>query len=375
MPLFSRRLAVALLGLSSWTAPAVAASLPGGFERLLVFGDSLSDTGNILDATGFFPPPPYNDGRFTGGLTHVDLLAQTYGLAPGADLFNFAFGGAKAQTDLTDAIPDFGEQIGLFQLSGPLPPAKTVALAGFGGNDAFAAAEAAANAFPLDDAQARDAAMAAGAAAADAFAVGVQALGALGVDAVAALTLPDPGRTPRFNGGDPSVRSVAVVNVDSGAGVTEVTVSLSPLVTAAAEGYNVRLAQPLDGLRAAGSTIVEVDIATRFAAVLDDPAAFGFTETSRGCGTFAAVIGGLSFYDFSDDLCIEAPGALNTEGVAYWDDLHPNQPLHAEIARQTAAALETTLAPVPLPAPAAMLAGALGVLGAAAFRAGRTGTA
>lgn len=39
-------------------------------EQLVVFGDSLSDTGNVLIASyGAFPPsPPYSGGRFTDGI-------------------------------------------------------------------------------------------------------------------------------------------------------------------------------------------------------------------------------------------------------------------------------------------------------------------
>ena len=39
------------------------------FSELVVFGDSLSDTGNLYAASGGFPPsPPYFDGNFSNGL-------------------------------------------------------------------------------------------------------------------------------------------------------------------------------------------------------------------------------------------------------------------------------------------------------------------
>jgi len=78
-------------------------------EQLVVFGDSLSDTGNVLIAShGAFPPsPPYSGGRFTdgigisAGLVWVESLADRLGLSrPTARLSNvypatnYAFGGA-----------------------------------------------------------------------------------------------------------------------------------------------------------------------------------------------------------------------------------------------------------------------------------------
>jgi phospholipase/lecithinase/hemolysin len=77
-------------------------------EQLIVFGDSLSDTGNILVASfGAFPPPVYADGRFTDGIGISDELVWVEYLAdlleldrPAARLSgespptNYAFGGA-----------------------------------------------------------------------------------------------------------------------------------------------------------------------------------------------------------------------------------------------------------------------------------------
>jgi phospholipase/lecithinase/hemolysin len=57
--------AVIALG-SIGTLPVKAATL--GFDGLYVFGDSLSDTGNVYAATqNQFPPLPYAPGRFTNG--------------------------------------------------------------------------------------------------------------------------------------------------------------------------------------------------------------------------------------------------------------------------------------------------------------------
>ncbi|MEH1830786.1 MAG: hypothetical protein V7L29_01550 [Nostoc sp.] len=53
--------------LFSFMLPTKASA--ASFDQLYVFGDSLSDTGNIYNATGKTYPqsPPYFEGRFSDG--------------------------------------------------------------------------------------------------------------------------------------------------------------------------------------------------------------------------------------------------------------------------------------------------------------------
>jgi len=45
------------------------------YDRLVVFGDSLSDNGNLFLATGGAQPPaPYYQGRFSSGPVFTELL-------------------------------------------------------------------------------------------------------------------------------------------------------------------------------------------------------------------------------------------------------------------------------------------------------------
>ena len=85
-------------------APIVNAD--SDFKKMYVFGDSLSDAGNLA-ATGqvpFLAGPPYAQGRFTNGPVAVELLAQSLGLESKPSLHlirqfggtNFAVAGAKA---------------------------------------------------------------------------------------------------------------------------------------------------------------------------------------------------------------------------------------------------------------------------------------
>ena len=45
-------------------------------DNIIVFGDSLSDTGNAFEATGHGEPPstPYFDGRFSNGPVWVQAV-------------------------------------------------------------------------------------------------------------------------------------------------------------------------------------------------------------------------------------------------------------------------------------------------------------
>jgi phospholipase/lecithinase/hemolysin len=75
------------------TQTAIATTL--GFQRMFVFGDSLSDTGNLLNLTGGLVPnqPFYSPGRFSNGDIWVDYLADKLRLSD-TNVTNFALGGA-----------------------------------------------------------------------------------------------------------------------------------------------------------------------------------------------------------------------------------------------------------------------------------------
>ena len=59
------------------------------FSAVFVYGDSLSDNGNLFAATGF-PPAPYFDGRFSNGPVAAEQLAALLGVST----VDFAWGGA-----------------------------------------------------------------------------------------------------------------------------------------------------------------------------------------------------------------------------------------------------------------------------------------
>jgi outer membrane lipase/esterase len=48
---------------------------PSDYSRVVAFGDSLSDNGNLFKNTGQ-PPAPYFEGRFSNGPTWIELLSN-----------------------------------------------------------------------------------------------------------------------------------------------------------------------------------------------------------------------------------------------------------------------------------------------------------
>lgn len=74
-------------------------------NKMVVFGDSLSDDGNLYEYMKHQLPlsPPYFKGRFTNGPVWVELLMQTYYPTSSKEhLVDYAFGGAGVLEDEDD---------------------------------------------------------------------------------------------------------------------------------------------------------------------------------------------------------------------------------------------------------------------------------
>jgi len=121
------------------TSPATADD--GPFSELVIFGDSLSDTGNAYWATQFqLPPSPlYFDGRFSNGPVWHEVLAEGLGVTPaGPSLIggsNNAWGGAETGFGISlFGTPNLGDQIALYLSMAAPQPGQLFVVAG-GGND------------------------------------------------------------------------------------------------------------------------------------------------------------------------------------------------------------------------------------------------
>jgi len=96
--MITRLLLPVVLVFSSW------AYADSSFKQVYVFGDSLSDTGNLASVTGDFPSPPFYLNRVSNGAVAVEILASKLGLTAQASLHltgpeagtNYAIAGANA---------------------------------------------------------------------------------------------------------------------------------------------------------------------------------------------------------------------------------------------------------------------------------------
>lgn len=114
-------------------------SLSFGYSKIVSFGDSLSDTGNVLAATAGAHPnePAYFPGRFSNGPVWVEFLADNIG----ADLENYAWGGATT-AGYSGGIPGLDIQVASFLGSGPSFGNDTLFTVWAGPNDFFQGATA-----------------------------------------------------------------------------------------------------------------------------------------------------------------------------------------------------------------------------------------
>ena len=221
--------------LAALLAPLPAAAAP---SALYVFGDSLSDRGNIAVLTGgAIPAPPYAGGRFSNGPIWVEALSAGLGLGPVVASLNggtdYAYGGATA----TGNTPiDLQNQVAAYVFGGPPAPAGALFTLWAGANDILNALADAASALVAQG----------------------------GARELLVLTLPDLGDTPRLN--------------------------VNPLGAAAASAASMAFnAALLGGLAAAPAlAAAEVHVLDTFGlleAAIADPAGFGFSNVTGACVT------------------------------------------------------------------------------------------
>lgn len=320
--IIARRLVAAALlsGLAALPGPAAA-----GYTGLRVFGDSLSDRGNLALATGGLAPasPTYSGGNFSNGPSWSNALSQRLGLGPsvpslaGGTVHAFGF----ARTD--NVAPGFGlpeiinipGQVSAY-IAGPATPGALFAMWG-GANNLLQALAAA----PL---QPNPQAYLLGEAASAAGGVLAQ-LGRLHADGARhflVLNLPDLGATPRF--------------------------AAEPLAAAAGrattQAFNSVLAAGLAGFGAQpGVRLHTLDIFQLFERIQSTPAPFGFDNTAMPC--VAGLVPDIYVNPAAASIvCTPAQAARSV----FWDPIHPTAAAHELIGALAAAA-------VPVPGGLALL--------------------
>lgn len=269
-PRLKYRLGSVLAGL--WMA-VVACPALAAFDEVVVFGDSLSDIGNISAATfGIFPGADYFNGRFSDGPVWVETLAVDLGLDAStrwnAGGTNYAYGGATTEGGTSSLIiRNIGNQIGRYNASNT-PTGNELFVLWGGGNDYFDGQ--ADVAIPVNN-----------------LANHITGLAGAGAHTFLVPNLPPLGSVPDEFG--------------------------NATLNARAAQHNALLATTLDGIETnLGVDIITFDVATTFDRILNDPAAFGFTNTT--------------------DTGIDAPGGTDTGGYLFWDGKHPTSFAHDLLA-------------------------------------------
>lgn len=311
------------------------------FTKMYVFGDSLSDPGNIFNATrlaSFFdesisviPQPPYYGGRYSNGLIWVDYLAEDLGLTlkPSTKLsvlfprlplpspitlnfegelevsfyfngatrnrsVNFAFGGA--QTGFT-GVGEFGDRI----------PGVLRQVEGFKNDQRNSSADP--NALYIVWAGPNDYQTITSpnvAESVDNLETAIATLFNLGARNFLVPNLPDLGKTAR------------ALSLGS-----EASNQLTSLTT----DHNGALATTLNDLSQSlsGINLISLDVYSLFNNAIANPQQFGLTNVTEPC--------------LGVTIC------SNPNEYLFWDGIHPTTIAHQELADFAFAALTPSLVP------------------------------
>ncbi len=289
-----------LVAATALTAPAFGQSFTG----LYVFGDSLSDNGNLFRLTGQ-PPAPYFQGRFSNGATYAERLPGLLGFTYTPST-NYAVGGALTSTAHNSGIPNVGmqSQVNNFLGSGRAFGPRDLVVVWGGANDYFATLATVAT---QSQTQAQATIGSQITTTIGNLAGQVQALARAGAREIIVPNLPLLGATPGVSA--------------SGATAT----ATANLITTT---HNSNLASTMGAVgRGVGANVYLIDTAALFTDLQTNPAKYGLTNTTAQCVQTAACVGGSS---------------ATQAQYLFWDGVHPTAAVHQIYATYVAANLTGT---------------------------------
>ncbi len=285
------------------------------YTSIVVFGDSLSDTGNLAAYTrarytvnGQVPGPAtgYTDGRFTDGLDTSPAARNYIGVwveqlaakLPGHPVIKYSGGGgtdyawgsattANGTTStgygpgniLSVTVDNMGQQVANYLATKPTITANTLFVLWGGANDLLAATSTA----DVTAAADREAALA-------------QLLINAGATQILVVTLPPLGLVPRLNASSSTAVPATSASLFFNA---QVLGGIGKILQAALTGNNLAL------------RIYLLDTYQLFNAVIASPTSYGFANvTAKAQGNTA----------------------INPDTYLFWDDLHPTTSGHGLLA-------------------------------------------
>lgn len=271
-------------------------------DKMVVFGDSLSDNGNLYEYMKHQLPlsPPYYEGRFTNGPVWVELLMQSY--YPDdhkAHLLNYAFGGAGVASERDDADDDtlftLGHEIDSYLLShDDKADANSMFVVWMGANNYLA--------IPDDVDQAVDDVI-------SGIRRGLERLIAKGAKHLMVINVPDLGKIP------------AAVDFDA-----------VDILSQCSLKHNAMLLEMVDQLKLQYPDIdlIAFDVSHMLQEFLDEPNKYGFNNTTDTC--YEEMINEPSAKSVLNLASTIHPrkslGSDPCTGYLFFDPVHPSEPTH-----------------------------------------------
>jgi phospholipase/lecithinase/hemolysin len=303
--MLKKTLLVLALCAPQWVAAQVA------FDRLVVFGTSLSDSGNafVLNGAASTPPDydldpflvpsaPYARGghHFSNGATWIEQYARPRGLAAsahpsardaGANATNYAVGGARARDD--GASFNLSLQVRSFLAEhGGVAPGAALYVVEMGGNDIRDVLMTGRFQFLLEALASIEA--------------NLRILAGAGARHVLVWNVPNLGLTPALQAAGPEAVATAAF-------LTQI--------------FNGNLQLIVEGYREQGLNIQLLDVDTKLGEIVRNPGAFGLTNVRSACVTPN-----------------KAPfQCTNPDEHLFWDGIHPTAAAHAIVAQHAAEVL------------------------------------
>lgn len=271
-----------------WTIDA--AQQEARVNKLIVFGDSLSDTQNMFNASQWKLPngTSWHAGRFSNGPVWAEYVANALRLP----FYNWAIGGAA--TDQHLVVPGLVQEVDSWReymdRAPNYRPANTLFVVFAGGNDLVnygRTPEQAANAV-------RDS---------------LERLAAAGATRILLVTLPDVSRAPVF-----------ATRTDTAS------------VAAQVRDYNQRLVDAAAAVRARYGATLRLEVFDAYAPfddLLSRPAQYGFDDAKRSCLDIPKP-SSLTY------MAAQTPRAdcRDPARFVFWDTLHPTTRTHAWLAER-----------------------------------------
>jgi len=292
------------------------------FSAMYVIGDSLSDQGNLFQATltevgsGRPAADHYYLGRFADGEIYAGLLAKKVGLTLSATAFggsNFAYGGTRTNYNIVEDPPSPGGfppglypwtlnlQRQAFAAQGVSDPHALYVV--FSGSNDIADLIGRSLVFGFDSTKP----------ASDQVVQGVkqviEAFVAAGARDIIVPNLPDLGLVPRVFTRDPLP------------GMPPGSTLVADTATALVVRYNASLDEMLKGFT--GVNIIRINTFSFFRDVVKNPATYGLSNVTAACYT-----GFVDPAGPNDTVC------STPETYLFWDFEHPTTAMHALLAKQ-----------------------------------------